>query len=87
MTVVRTRRLDADVDLFDVAGPDGDVFEKGADGVAGRGESLRIEVPRTDPAALAAVTDALAAFEVEDDVDRPGTGPVAFAAIPSCTAG
>ena len=30
MTTARTRRLDADVDLFDVAGPDGDVFEKGA---------------------------------------------------------
>lgn len=82
MTTARTRRLDADVDLFDVAGPDGDVFEKGPDGVAGRGEALRIEIPRTDPASLAAVTDALRAFEIDDEVQRPGTGPVAFAAIP-----
>lgn len=82
MTVARTRRLDADVDLFDVAGEDGVVFEKGADGVAGRGEALRIEVPSTDRDGLAAVTEALAAIEVDDEVRRPGTGPVAFAAIP-----
>lgn len=82
MTRSRTRRLDADVDLLDVAGADGVVFEKGADGLAGRGEALRIEVPSTDLDGLAAVTDALAAVDVEDDVRRPGSGPVAFAAIP-----
>ncbi|WP_436795686.1 isochorismate synthase [Actinospongicola halichondriae] len=82
MIVARTRRLDTDVDLLDVAGVDGSVFEKGADGLAGRGEAMRVEVPSTDLAALTAVTDALAAITVDDDVGRPGTGPVAFAAIP-----
>ncbi len=82
MTVARTRRLDADVDLFDVAGADGVVFEKGADGLAGRGEALRIDVPSTDRDALATVSEALASLDVDDEVGRPGTGPVAFAAIP-----
>ncbi len=82
MTIARTRRLDADVDLLDVAGVDGSVFEKGADGLAGRGEALRIDVPATDPDSLAVVTEALAEIAVDDEVRRPGTGPVAFAAIP-----
>ena len=41
----RSRRIDADVDLLDVAGADGVVFERGPDGLGGRGEALRIEVP------------------------------------------
>lgn len=82
MTVARTRRLDTDVDLFDVAGADGVVFEKGTDGLAGRGVAQRVDVPSTDRDGLALVTEALAALEVDDDVGRPGTGPVAFAAIP-----
>ena len=82
MTTARTRRLDADVDLFDVAGAHGVVFEKGSEGLAGRGEAVRIEVPRTDDAGLAAVTEALSGIDCDDDVGRPGTGPVAFAAIP-----
>lgn len=43
--VARTRRIDADIDLLDVAGAGGVVFEKGTDGLAGRGEALRIEIP------------------------------------------
>ncbi len=82
MTSARTRRLDADVDLFDVAGVDGVVFEKGLDGLAGRGEAQRIEVPSTDCDALATVTESLAAYDVDDTIGRPGTGVVAFAAIP-----
>lgn len=82
MTIARTRRLDADIDLFDVAGAHGHVFEKGADGLAGRGEALRIDVATSDRAGLEAVTRALAEIEVDDEVGRPGTGPVAFAAIP-----
>ncbi len=77
-----TTRLDADVDLLAVAGADGVVFEKGDDGLAGRGEALRIEIPRLDADAIATVTDALAAIAVDDAVGRPGTGPVAFAALP-----
>ena len=82
MRSVRTVRLDADIDLLDVAGADGVVFEKGSDGLAGRGEALRIEVPNTSPDGLAVVTDALAHIDVEDEIARPGTGAVAFAAIP-----
>ena len=81
----RTVRLDADVDLLDVAGADGVVFEKGADGLAGRGEALRIEIPSLAPEHLDEVGAALAGFDVEIDgalQQRPGSGPVAFAALP-----
>lgn len=77
-----TERLDADVDLFDVAGPDGVVFENGADGLSGRGEALRIELPSLAPQHLARVGERLAEIEVDDTVSCPGTGPVAFAALP-----
>ncbi len=80
--VARTRRIDADVDLLAVAGTAGVVFEKGADGLAGRGEALRIEIPRLDAEQLASVQDALAAIEVDDEVVRPGSGAVAFATLP-----
>jgi menaquinone-specific isochorismate synthase len=80
--VARTRRIDADVDLLHVAGTAGVVFEKGADGLAGRGEALRIEVPALTPEHLGAVQRELAAVEVDDEIDRPGTGAVAFAALP-----
>ncbi len=78
----RTARLDADIDLLDVAGHDGVVFEKGADGLAGRGEAMRIEIPSLDAASLATVGARLSEISVDDEVDRPGTGPVAFAALP-----
>lgn len=77
-----TRRLDADVDLLDVAGADGLLFEKGADGLAGRGEALTIRVARSDADGFAGVTDALTSMDIDDEVARSGTGPVAFAAIP-----
>lgn len=80
--LARTTRLDADVDLLDVAGADGVVFERGPDGLAGRGEAALIEVASLSPAHLGAVCDALAAIEADDSVARPGTGPVAFAALP-----
>ncbi len=77
-----TRRIDDDPDLLDVAGPDGVVFEKGPDGLAGRGETMRIEVPDTRPESLDRVTRALGDLTADDEVDRPGSGPVAFAALP-----
>jgi menaquinone-specific isochorismate synthase len=81
--VARTRRLDADVDLLDVAGDDGCVFEKGRAGVAGRGCALRIEWPGGDaPAAALAVAAALGAVAADDAVGVPGTGAVAFGALP-----
>lgn len=78
----RTRRIDADPDLLDVAGPSGTVFERGPDGLAGRGEALRIEIPSLAPEHLARVDETLASIGVDDDVRRPGTGPVAFASLP-----
>lgn len=83
--VARTTRLDEDVDLLAFAGDDGMLFESTDHGLAGRGEVLRIPLPSgaarpTD--AAGAVAGALAAIDVEDEVGRPGTGAVAFAAIP-----
>ncbi|HEX4905175.1 MAG TPA: isochorismate synthase [Acidimicrobiales bacterium] len=73
--VARTRRLDHDVDLLDVAGPTGVLFEQHGLGMAGRGEALRIPRP-------ADVEAALAAIDVDDEVALPGTGAVAFTAMP-----
>ena len=50
------------------------LFEREGWGFAGRGAALRV------PAAVAA--SALASFDVDDEVGRPGAGPVAFAALP-----
>ena len=81
--VARTRRLDADVDLVAFAGHDGVVFEKGRAGLAGRGCALVIDWPPGDPAAAArAATAALAAIGSDDEVGVPGTGAVAFGALP-----
>lgn len=80
--VARTRRIDADFDLLDVAGADGVVFEKGADGLAGRGEALRLEIPRLDVEHLVEVQRTLASMACDDAVQRPGTGAVAFATLP-----
>jgi menaquinone-specific isochorismate synthase len=83
--VARTRRLDGDVDLLAVAGRDGLLCAQGGVGLAGRGEALRLPLPvgagRLGPTA-ALVAAALAAVEVDDEVGVPGTGPVAFAALP-----
>ena len=73
--VARTRRLDGDVDLLEVAGRTGVLFEQHGLGMAGRGEALRIASPAEAEAALAAI-------DVDDDVRLPGTGAVAFTAMP-----
>lgn len=81
--VARTRRLDADPDLLQVTGEFGVIWARGRTGLAGRGVAARIDVPRDDPATAAkAVHDALGAIAVDDDVRLPGTGPVAFGALP-----
>jgi len=81
--IARTRRLDADVDLVAFAGADGFVFEKGRAGLAGRGQALTIDWPAGDSAAAArGAATALAAIETDDEVGIPGTGPVAFGALP-----
>ncbi len=81
--VARTRRLDADVDLLAFAGDDGFVFDKGRAGMAGRGCAQVIDWPPGDPAGAARQAAAtLAAVEVDDDVRMPGSGAVAFGALP-----
>ncbi len=50
------------------------LFERDGWGFAGRGAAVRV------PAAV--VASALASFDVDDEVGRPGAGPVAFAALP-----
>lgn len=81
--VARTRRLDADVDLLAFAAGDGMVFEKGRVGLAGRGRALTVDWPAGDPAGSARlVARALAAIDVDDQVGVPGTGAVAFGALP-----
>jgi len=78
-----TRRLDVDVDLLAVAGDRGMLWTRGRAGLAARGAALRIEVPRDDPTTAAkAVHHVLDQIEVDDEIDRPGTGPVALGALP-----
>jgi menaquinone-specific isochorismate synthase len=83
--IASTRRLDHDVDLLAVCGSEGFLFEQHHAGLAGRGEAHRITLP-TGPGRLAAAADAVAAalesIDCDDEVRAPGTGPVAFAALP-----
>jgi menaquinone-specific isochorismate synthase len=72
--VARTRRIDGDVDLLAAAGADGVLLERGRVGLAGRGVALRLPVGEAEVA--------LAAIEVDDEVEAPGTGAVAFGALP-----
>jgi menaquinone-specific isochorismate synthase len=72
--LARTRPLAGAVDLLAAAGPDGVLFERAGVGLAGRGEAVRARVPDA--------VDLLAAMARDDDVGRPGCGPVAFGALP-----
>lgn len=74
--IARTRLLDPhDVpDLVAVAGADGMLFSQAGTGFAGRGIAARL--PRRT------VGEALAAIRRDDLVELPGTGPVAFGALP-----
>lgn len=74
----------ASVDLLAAAGPDGVLWHHEGFGLAGRGVAVRIELPRglTDPAALAGAASTLAAIRRAGDLTGPGTGAVAFGALP-----
>ena len=69
-----TRALDAAVDLNDVARGDGYLFVRSGIGLAGRGVAMRCS--------RAEVETVLATIEVDDEICEPGSGPVAFAALP-----
>lgn len=73
--VARTRRLAEAVDPVAVAGADGILFvEPTGRALAGRG----LAASGTPAAIEAALRDA----EVDDELDRPGTGPIALGALP-----
>ncbi|MDQ6696160.1 MAG: isochorismate synthase [Actinomycetota bacterium] len=76
--VARTRSVDAntaaDIDLVAIAGDDGLLFQRDGVGFAARGCAL--QVARRD------IGDVLAAIAIDDEVRRPGSGPVAFGALP-----
>jgi isochorismate synthase len=83
--VARTRRLDDDVDLLRVAGADGLLLDQGGVGLAGRGAALRLRLAGGEDRltrSAEAVDATLAAVGADDEVGRPGTGPVAFVALP-----
>jgi menaquinone-specific isochorismate synthase len=74
--VARTRAVEPGQvpDLLHVAGSDGVLFARSGTGFAGRGAALRI--------ARGQVSGALAAIRRDDPLARPGTGAVAFGALP-----
>jgi menaquinone-specific isochorismate synthase len=71
----------ADVDLLAAAGPDGLFWHHEHDGLAGRGVALRIGLGQ-GLAGAGDVAAALAAIESHDEIEAPGTGPVAIGALP-----
>lgn len=72
--LARTRRVDHDLDLLALAGGDGFLLERSRLGLAGRGTVARAAVDEVDAR--------LAAIEVDDEVGCPGSGAVAFGALP-----
>ncbi len=50
--------------------------------LSGHGEALRIDLPAPWPDHVGLVAEALAGIRRDDEVDAPGTGPVAFGALP-----
>lgn len=75
-----TVRIDDDLDPISVGAASGLLWAHGGFAIAGVGEATRIPLSR--PGGAAASQAALTAMVGEDDTQRPGTGPVAFAALP-----
>ena len=69
-----TRPLSGEIDLLAIAGDDGLLFEQEGAGLAARGVAARV------PASQAEAV--LAAMASNDEVNLPGTGPVALGALP-----
>lgn len=90
--VATTRRLDEEPDLLALGtGPGGVLWTSDQVALAGTGVALRITQrgPGTDERAVPEKTDRgaevaaiLAAIEADDPLGVPGSGPVAFAALP-----
>jgi menaquinone-specific isochorismate synthase len=76
---------DADIDLLAVGGAiDAWLWHRESFALAGRGVALRLVLPTglDGPTAPASVLQALRAIPTEDEVGRPGCGPVVLAALP-----
>jgi menaquinone-specific isochorismate synthase len=75
----------ADVDLLAVGGSsDARLWHREGFALAGRGVALRFTLPAgwDDPAIPGSVLEALRAIATEDEVGRPGCGPVVLSALP-----
>jgi len=79
-----TRPLPGTPDVLAASGDSGLFWQRERSGLAGRGEALRIHLPHglDEPGAADRVAHALGAIAADDEVGRPGTGPVAMGALP-----
>ena len=77
-----TRALPGPPDLLSEAGEAGWLFRSEDRGLAARGVALRVELADGLAGAEGAVAAALAGFDTDDPIGRPGTGPVAIGALP-----
>lgn len=75
-----TYRLDADVDVVALGARSGLLWAREGFAVAGIGQAARVVVTRPNGGAEGQQT--LAAMAGPDEVEGPGTGPLAFAAFP-----
>ncbi len=75
-----TQRLDLDVDPVELGSLSGLLWTRGDFALAGIGEAARLPIQR--PGGADATQAVLAAMVGVDEVDVPGSGPVAFAAFP-----
>ena len=75
---------DCQVDLLDIAGADGWLWERDRTGLAGAGVAERISLPWgfAAPDAAATVEAALTSIDITDEVGVPGSGPIAVGALP-----
>jgi menaquinone-specific isochorismate synthase len=76
------RTVAADLDPGEPAGTDVVAFRSPRRELWGTGEALRIELPAPWPDHVERVTEVLASIECHDEVATPGSGPVAFGALP-----
>lgn len=71
----------AALNLLTFAGDDGLLFLRDGVGLAARGQVLEIDMP-TGTADVGHVAAILRSIESDDDLQRSGTGPIAFGALP-----
>ncbi len=81
--VARTRALEADVDLVALCDDNDILFSTNGEGIVGIGRAARIAVPRSDRALTSSVVQsAFEQIQVVNELEIPGSGPVALGAFP-----